>query len=231
MKKGKNTGFTLIELLIAMAIGSIVILSAFILFNTQSRLKKNHEQVVEAQQNIRSAMFILERELKMAGYKGNTTGIDFGGTLGFVDTCNSTTLTFTFVADRDQDDNDGDDDQDENGELSTIQYTFFDEDGDGVPDTLGRSKDNDGRESIAENIEAIEFCYTLDDGSQATDPADVSRIRSVAISLLAKSRKPVNVNTHGHTYDTAGGKRWKSLNDGLFRRFALSHVICRNLTN
>lgn len=231
MNKTDNNGFTLVELLIAVAISGMVMLSAFTIFTSQSRMKKTHEQVVEAQQNIRSAMYILERELRIAGYKGNASSKDFG-TLGFTGTCNADTLTFTYLTDTDPDDKDGDGIFDE-PVLTTITYALFDGDGDGLADDLGRSEDGGTPDSIAENIDDIEFYYTMADGSGTTTPntppATLSQIRSVAVSILAKSSKTINVSTDGHSFTTASGATWNNFNDNLFRRFAQTSVICRNL--
>lgn len=234
MKKNENAGFTIVEMLIAISISSVILLGVFTLSSAQTKIMKTHDQIVETQQNIRSAMFVLERELKIAGYRGNSLGI----TAGFISPCNSNTLTFTYLADEDGRDNDRDNVQDEAGELARIQYLLFDGDGDGKTEELGRIQDyvpgvQEAADSIAEDIESIEFYYTMADGFQITAPTvapyNASQIRSVTISLLAKSRKAVKVNTSGHTYTTASGASWTRSNDGIFRRFARSSIICRNL--
>jgi len=66
-------GITLIELLIAMVISGILVAAIYRLFVTQSRAYVIQDQVVEVQQSIRSAMQILLRDLRMAGYDGNNT--------------------------------------------------------------------------------------------------------------------------------------------------------------
>ena len=66
-------GVTLIELLVALVIGGIVVAGIYRVFIAQSKAYSIQDQVVEVQQSIRSAMEILLRDLRMAGYNGNST--------------------------------------------------------------------------------------------------------------------------------------------------------------
>jgi type IV pilus assembly protein PilW len=61
-------GITLLELLTALVICGIVIAGVYRLFIAQSKAYTVQDQVGEVQQNIRSAMEILLRDLRMAGY-------------------------------------------------------------------------------------------------------------------------------------------------------------------
>ena len=61
-------GVSLIELLVALAICGIVIAGAYRFFITQTKAYSVQEQVIEAQQNVRLAMEILLKDLRMAGY-------------------------------------------------------------------------------------------------------------------------------------------------------------------
>ena len=60
-------GITLIELLLAFVICGIVIAGIYRLFIAQTKAYTVQDQVVEVQQNIRSAMEILLRDLRVAG--------------------------------------------------------------------------------------------------------------------------------------------------------------------
>lgn len=61
-------GFTLIEMMIGMALGVIVVAAAFTILTTTSKALRANEQVVGAQQNLRMAMELLTRDIKMAGF-------------------------------------------------------------------------------------------------------------------------------------------------------------------
>jgi len=64
----QRCGFTLIELIIAMAIGLLILGASYRVFEAQNKILKNQEQIVELQQNVRAAMDMLTREVRMAGY-------------------------------------------------------------------------------------------------------------------------------------------------------------------
>jgi type IV pilus assembly protein PilW len=61
-------GVTLIELLVVLVLSGLVIAGIYRLFVAQSRAYTVQDQVAEVQQSIRSAMEILLRDLRMAGF-------------------------------------------------------------------------------------------------------------------------------------------------------------------
>jgi len=61
-------GITIIELLVGLVICSIAIAAIYRVFTAQSNAYVVQDQVVEVQQNIRSAMEIMVRDLRMAGF-------------------------------------------------------------------------------------------------------------------------------------------------------------------
>jgi prepilin-type N-terminal cleavage/methylation domain-containing protein len=65
-------GITLLELLVALVIFGIVAGGSYRLFVAQSKAYTIQDQVVEIQQNIRSAMEILLRDLRMAGFDSDS---------------------------------------------------------------------------------------------------------------------------------------------------------------
>ena len=76
MKKSNQInekGITLIELLVALVICGVVIAGVYRVFVAQSKAYTVQDQVVEVQQGIRSAMEILLRDLRMAGYDSDST--------------------------------------------------------------------------------------------------------------------------------------------------------------
>jgi len=65
-------GITLIELLVALVICGLVIAGIYRVFVAQSKTYTVQDQVVEVQQNIRSAMEILLRDLRMTGFDSDS---------------------------------------------------------------------------------------------------------------------------------------------------------------
>lgn len=66
-------GITLIELLVALVICAISIAAIYRIFVTQSRANVVQDQVVEIQQNIRTAMELMVRDIRMAGFDYDNT--------------------------------------------------------------------------------------------------------------------------------------------------------------
>lgn len=63
-----HKGVTLIELLVALVIGGMIIGGIYRVFINQGKAYTVQDQVVEVQQNIRSAMEIMVRDIRMAGF-------------------------------------------------------------------------------------------------------------------------------------------------------------------
>lgn len=61
-------GITLIELLVALVIGAISIAAIYRVFIAQSKAYVVQDQVVEIQQNIRTALEMMVRDIRMAGF-------------------------------------------------------------------------------------------------------------------------------------------------------------------
>jgi len=219
--KSNKKGFTLIELLIAMAITGIVAGAIFTAFQSQQKSYLIQDQVTEMQQNLRAGMDLMVREIRMAGYDPH------GDSGAGITAAAGNTLTFTLVADNDSYDNDGDNVIDETGELKTIQYDLYDAYGDNDTD-IGR-RVGARKRAAAENIEEIEFLYTLADGTNATAPANPNDIRSVQITILAKTEHKDSKFSDTKTYTTPSGANWGPYNDGFRRRLLSTTVKCRNM--
>lgn len=68
MKRLNTKGVTLIELLVALVICGMVAAGIYQVFISQSKAYTVQDQVTEVQQSVRSAMEVLLRDLRMAGY-------------------------------------------------------------------------------------------------------------------------------------------------------------------
>jgi type IV pilus assembly protein PilW len=71
MKKRGNSGFTLVELLVAIALGLVILAGLYQAFRTQHDSYIVQDQVAAMQQNLRAAMYLITRDLQMAGWYSN----------------------------------------------------------------------------------------------------------------------------------------------------------------
>lgn len=231
-RRWDDSGFTLIELMLAMLLSVFVLGAIYSVYLNHQKSSTVQNQTAELQQNIRAALYIIERETRMAGYDptGNAgAGITIATNDNFV---------FTQLADNDLNDNDNDGATDEPGELLTIDYALYDGLGDGDLE-LGR-KTGVNYQGVVENIDAIEFLYTLDNGTQSINPADPSEVRAVTITVLARASKSDSEFDNTLTYTPASGNNAWDINGATagignppndnFRRRQLSATVqCRNL--
>ena len=70
-------GFSLAELLVAMVIGLVILGAGYNLIIIQNKTLSSQEQIVEMQQNVRTALDMMTREVRLAGY--NPAGAAFSG--------------------------------------------------------------------------------------------------------------------------------------------------------
>lgn len=239
-----NKGFTLIELLIVLAIALVVMAATFYAFEFQHRAYITEEEITGMQQNQRAAMMMLERDIRWAGFD---TTMNAGA--GFT-AAGATGFTYTFLADDDTLDNDGDGTPDNTGELETVIYGIFDYDPPGLEGPDGdmdisrqfatRLPPENTVEPVAENIEALEYWYTLADGTRTTAPTNIqlSEIRAIQVWILARTSRDINRLPDTQVYTTPSGV---ALNGGApfpdadgdgfhFRRRILTATIkCRNM--
>jgi type IV pilus assembly protein PilW len=163
-KKTTQDGFTLIELLIAMVIAAILGGAMVANFVSQQRSAAIVRQVANMQQQLRGAMFILEHDIRLAGYDPQVTGL-FGVTdvrqrdlmTGTLDPAGSPSLTIAF------DWSPGNAATNDNGILDEPAPTYrLQENGNGWTDLVREVGGN--VQLVAENIEALSFAYAYDNG-------------------------------------------------------------------
>ncbi len=165
--ENNERGFTIIELVVGLAISLILLGVAVKIFLVQQKAYNVQEQLSEMQQNIRSAMDMIARETKMAGY--NPTGASFDG-IGN----KSGATSIQILADLDGDGDTGDADED-------IIYSY---------DPTGLQIERGGAGNpIAENITGFTVLYF-----DATGPPDIgtstpSLIRQIQITITGRTDK------------------------------------------
>lgn len=213
-----NKGFTLIEIMVALAISGIVMASIYTAFLSQHNNYLAQEQVAEMQQNIRAGVNLMTREIRMAGFDPNG---DAKATISA-----ATVGSISFSMDLNED---GDTDAGDAGENAT--YSLYTSDG---VQKLGRTN-----QPVAENIEQLEFYYTLADGTQTIAPtaSQLADIRNIQISILARAGRADRNFTNTMTYTPASGIPWDlngatagtAPNDNFRRRLLITTIQCRNM--
>lgn len=225
----KPKGFTLIEIIVVMwliSLFSAVIYNLYTITVEGDRMDKDQLWMT---QNIRAVMFIVSNEIRMAGFNGERPFLQqYAGIIK----AEPDKLKFSFVADDDNFDNDHDNTIDEVGEVSTIEYSLYDAYQDRDND-FGRTVNGmvNRKRAIAENIDRVEFLYTLSDGSQLLNPVgdQLDQIRAIKITILAKGRhESKRVNQQQNRFRTAANTPWV-FNDKYPRKMVSTTIFCRNM--
>lgn len=201
-----QAGFTLVELLVSLAVAGIVMAAIYSSYTSQQKAYVTQEQVAMMQQNLRAALYHLERDIRMAGY-------DPTGKLG-AGIVTAAANSFRLTKD--------DGTSTPNGILDSNEDVTYRLDGQIL-------RKDPGSQQVAENIDALNLVY-LDANGAVT--ATLSAIRSVQISIVARTAKAapgysdsrVYTNLQGTTIYTPTGDNLK------FRRNMLRvEVRCRNI--
>jgi type IV pilus assembly protein PilW len=212
-----NQGFTMVELLVAMVVSLLALAAIYSTFLAQHRSYQVQEETAAMQQNIRTAMYYMQREIRMAGNDPFNTG-NFGFVSG-TSTANANVIQFT---------------EDVNDVAG------------GAPDRLNngnliRNTPATGDQVVAQNIDAIDFVYL--DGASPPNPLNsggggvalplYSQIQSVEITVVARTDDPLLYGTKNtNTYVNQRGETIyvpPAPGDNVSRRRLTTLVHCRNL--
>ncbi len=183
-----GAGFTLIEILVAMVIAMVVMAAIYSTYQAQQRTYVTQEEVSGMQQNMRAAMYIMTREIRMAGYDPKESGI-FGITdvrLYNIDDSQDVNgnSKIEFTADLN-----------ENGFLDTnerISYSIYDYGNNGVTD-LARDS-GAGRQILGEDIEALGLAYAYDNNNDGE--VDTSAGNHVIWAVDTDNDNQLDLNLH-----------------------------------
>jgi prepilin-type N-terminal cleavage/methylation domain-containing protein len=238
-----NQGFTMIELLVAMVVSLLAMAAIYSTFLAQHRSYQVQTEAADMQQNIRAAMYYMQREIRMAGdnpFKSLPLS-----NFGFTPTgARQNSITFT------EDVNSGGTPP---GNPSTgAPDGFLTGDNENITYALNgtnlvRTDNNipignpNRNQVVAQNIDWLDFVYLdgsnppniLNDysGTGAVPAANINQIRSVEITIVARTRDrllygTVNNNTYPNQQGTAS---WTAPGDNVSRRTLTAQIYCRNL--
>jgi type IV pilus assembly protein PilW len=223
-KEKLNTqGFTLVELLVAMAVSLLALGAIYSTFLNQFKSYQVQEEVAAMQQNIRAAMYHMQREIRMAG-------CDPTGNAGAaIEIANVAELQFKI-------DENGDGNfigtSPANDPNEQIRYALTnDANRDGVADSspchLGRETWGGGLQTVAENIDALNFVYLDANGNTTTTLDD---IRSVEITIVARTGRSLSPSINNVVYENQRETTILGAQNDHYSRKQLTTVVkCRNL--
>ena len=150
MSTGKS-GFSMVELLAALAVASIVMVGIYTMYFTQTKSHVTQQAVVDMQQGIRLALFLMEKEIRMAGYDavGNSDAGIFKAERASIEIRMNITGGETDGLDNDGDGNiDGDDLKLDTDGIDNDGDSLVDEDDEGDETIYGDQDTNDALERI-----------------------------------------------------------------------------------
>jgi len=209
-------GFSLLELMVTLAIGSVLMAAISTFYHGQLKTHVTQNELVDMQQDARAAMYMMTREIRMAGYDP----LNSGATIRLAD---ATQMAF-----------DSDSDGSADGAIDAGERFYYGlSDGNlirgGWTNPFGPVPDS--LETVALNIDALDFVY-LDSAGDTT--TDLEAIRSVQISLVARSGEHVRAllrkRKDSRTYRNQQGTVILPAQNDNFRRIRLtSEVKVRNL--
>ncbi len=133
----------------AIALSSIVLAGIYTMYFTQTKSHATQQVVVDMQQGIRMAMFLLEKEIRMAGYDPTDSGVPQ------ITSAQRASITVSM-------------------DITGGHTDFLDNDGDGNIDNLDLDQDNDGVDNdldglVDENDEGDETRYGDGDVADALE--------------------------------------------------------------
>jgi type IV pilus assembly protein PilW len=198
-------GFTIIEVMIAMVISSALITAVYQTFHSQQQSYLMQSGTAAMQQNLRGGMYLMNRELRSAGYnpaKVITNYVSFVTNFpapnNFVSDVNYATdhsmVAFTLDAN-----GNGAIDPSSNEQIA---YRF---NNDPDPDKKALERFNaigHKWETVATNIDAVYFAYFDQNNNLTTNPAN---IRYIEVSLLARMAQRDNKYTNTTVYKNKQG--------------------------
>ncbi|MCK9365160.1 MAG: prepilin-type N-terminal cleavage/methylation domain-containing protein [Syntrophales bacterium] len=191
---GAAKGFTLVETIIAMAVGMIVLATLYSLFSAQNQAFSVQEQIVDMQQNARSGMDLMLRDLRMAGYNPEKINSWISGTKPGLTGASSDSVSY--AADLNAN---GDTTATSSNPAENITYDMYNE---GGISYLARTA-NGFRRAVVRNLESLALAYYDQAGNELSATPSLAAVRKIRVTITTKTDLPdpyYSDSTHGDHY-------------------------------
>jgi type IV pilus assembly protein PilW len=190
-----KSGFTMVELLVVLAVSSILMSLMFQVYKSQLKSHTTQQELVEMQQNMRAVLYLMEREIRMAGHGPNGGVADPSITTAQID---SIAFAMDLTGGTSLEPSDGD-----TGDAGE-RISYFIDGGTGA--LVRNATDGNGDQVLlpARDINLLTFVYkgsdgiTLDDdgAGNLTTTVSLQAIRSVEIVIDASIGTTAMVESH-----------------------------------
>ena len=238
--RGSNQGFTMVELLVAMVVSLLAMAAIYSTFLAQHRSYQVQTEAADMQQNIRAAMYYMQREIRMAGndpFKSpfiTNSGITLAGQnrITFWEDISGPPVGTPAAAKPDGRVNDPTivphiPNEDITYALNGTNLERTDNSLDNGLGGLGVTQ------VVVQNIDWLDFVYLDGTGAPTAILAD---IRSVEITIVARTTDPLlygsknnKVYPNQQPLVSAARRAFGPVGDNVSRRSLTTKIYCRNL--
>jgi type IV pilus assembly protein PilW len=223
---GSALGFTLVEVLVVVALTGVVAAAVYKALAAQQKVYSVQDQAVDMQETVRAAMDIMAKDIRMAGCDPRGAG-----NAGFLTAAVHTMrVGMDIPADFDESTRLPIEQRCDGNITSAgedITYSFTPSGGVG---SIIRADAVTGHDSIADNIEALEFRYILADRSFCASPCTtLDQIRKVEITMLVRNSTIDTNFTNKLSYQFPSNNTYGPFNNGYRRRMQTTWVMARNM--
>jgi len=241
-----NQGFTIVELLVGMAVSLLAMGAIYSTFLSQHKSYLVQEETAAMQQNLRAAMFYMQREIRMAGCDPLNNSVTLPSQVPIPTLKQGTpnypinqiieakSTSIVFMEDVRGDVGSSTPDSPDGDVLDPNEIIEYSLNG----GNLARRNLGGGYQPVAQNIDALDFVYL--DGSSPPAPitlvsgsipaGNLSQIRSVEITIVARVGRGLLPSINNNTYlNQRGAQILGPQGDNLSRRRLTTVIKCRNL--
>jgi len=217
-----NRGFTIVELLVAMVVSFLALGAIYATFLNQHKSYVVQEETVVMNQNLRIALFYMQRDIRMAGCDPT------GNADARIITAGATKIRFTEDVRGNLDGTDSDGAADDANE----DITYCLKANNLVKNTGG------GNQLVVQNIDALDFVYldgssppnVLNPKGSSVPNESLDQVRLVEVTMVARTERNTLASKNNNAYFNL--REWQILkpqNDNFSRRCLTARIKCRNL--